>query len=164
MSKNQIDGPPELGRSGTSTAGRKKSRPGRPVWAFRVLRDSCLTAVHGGSGETTTTGICPAISGATQYSPCFECSRLDSYVSFKPSSQLTVRKTLFPTKSKEKILPSPAPPSGTGSVVWVGSDSGSWAAAFARPLVGPPSTLPVLSAPGWTLMSLLKLAHSSRAL
>ena len=64
------------GRSGTSTAGRKKSRPGRPVWAFRVLRDSCLTAVHGGSGETTTTGISPAISGATQYSPCFECSRL----------------------------------------------------------------------------------------
>ena len=26
--------------------------------------------------ETTTTGICPAISGATQHSPCFECSRL----------------------------------------------------------------------------------------
>ena len=26
--------------------------------------------------ETTTTRICPAISGATQYSPCFECSRL----------------------------------------------------------------------------------------
>ena len=36
--------------------------------------------------ETTTTGICPAISGATQNSPCFECSRLDSYVSFKTSS------------------------------------------------------------------------------
>ena len=26
--------------------------------------------------QTTTTGICPAISGATQNSPCFECLRL----------------------------------------------------------------------------------------
>ena len=34
--------------------------------------------------------------------------------------------------------------------------------AFARPLVGPPNTLPVLSAPGWILMSLSKLAHSSQ--
>ena len=34
--------------------------------------------------------------------------------------------------------------------------------AFARPLVGPPNTLPVLSAPGWILMSLLNLAHSSQ--
>ena len=34
--------------------------------------------------------------------------------------------------------------------------------AFARPLAGPPKTLPVLSAPGWILMFLLKLAHSSQ--
>ena len=34
--------------------------------------------------------------------------------------------------------------------------------AFARPLAGPPKTLPVLSAPGWILMSLLKLAQSSK--
>ena len=32
--------------------------------------------------------------------------------------------------------------------------------ASARPLVGPPNTLPVLSAPGWILMSLLNLAQS----
>jgi len=29
------------------------------------------------------------VVGPPQYSPCFECPRLDSYVSIKPSSQLT---------------------------------------------------------------------------
>ena len=44
-------------------------------------------------GETTTTGICPAISGATQYSPCFECSRLVdlSLLNLAHSSQLFER-------------------------------------------------------------------------
>ena len=42
-------------------------------------------------GETTTTAICPAISGATQYSSCFECSRLVdlSLLNLAHSSQLT---------------------------------------------------------------------------
>ena len=39
-----------------------------PFWASRHLLQPPET--------TTTTGICPAISGATQNSPCFECSRL----------------------------------------------------------------------------------------
>ena len=46
-------------------------------------------------GETTTTtGICPAISGATQYSPCYECSRLVdlSLLNLANSSQETKEK------------------------------------------------------------------------
>ena len=41
-------------------------------WALPWNRRDCQL----NRGETTTTGICPAISGATQNSPCFECSRL----------------------------------------------------------------------------------------
>ena len=40
------------------------------TWRGR-LRRSTANSPPG----TTTTGICPAISGATQNSPCFECSR-----------------------------------------------------------------------------------------
>ena len=46
-------------------------------------------------GATTTTGICPAISGATQYSPCFECPRLVdlSLLNLARSSQRCLRKS-----------------------------------------------------------------------
>ena len=69
---------------------RRKERSGRNG----ADEGGVVQAPRGGRrlrSETTTTGICPAISGATQCSPCFECSRLDSYVSIKTSSQLTAR-------------------------------------------------------------------------
>ena len=65
--------------------------------------------------ETTTTGTCPAISGTTQYSPCFECLRLVdlSLLNLAHSSQTGGVRNEEPVSCRKKIgksLPNPAIP------------------------------------------------------
>ena len=43
---------------------------------------------HGGTGQSAEKAFAWPLVGPPQYFPCFECSRLDSYVSIKTSSKL----------------------------------------------------------------------------
>ena len=103
-----------IGGIGIGIAGDER-RPGRSVWAFRAMRDRALLPSMGAVARRRRQAFARPLVGPPQHSPCFECLRLDSYVSIATSSKLKVGVLL---------LLSPTPPMRTSRTLRAGAEAG----------------------------------------